>query len=83
MRWPILALFFILVLPTIQYGLSSFDPETEARLLPEKETSKSSPGKGSIGPLIWEIMPAFEMEYVILRNQIGRASCRERVFDKV
>jgi phosphatidylserine/phosphatidylglycerophosphate/cardiolipin synthase-like enzyme len=68
MRWPILALFFILVLPTIQYGLSSFDPETDARLVPEKELSDLFTGKGSTGLLIWEILPAFEMEYVILRN---------------
>jgi cardiolipin synthase A/B len=68
MRWPILALFFILVLPTIQYGLSSFDTETAASLVAGKELGDSFSGKDPHGLLIWEILPAFETEYVILRN---------------
>ncbi|MDD1743847.1 MAG: phospholipase D-like domain-containing protein [Methanomassiliicoccales archaeon] len=67
MRWPSLALFFILVLPTIQYGLSSTVPESCSGTIPFQDSQKF--GNSSLGGLlIMEIMPAFEMEYVIIGN---------------
>ena len=70
MRWPSLALFFILVLPTIQYGLSSLDDGTnvDATLDERFGESLSSSFQSPPGLMIVEIMPAFEMEYVTLRN---------------
>jgi len=70
MRWPSLALFFILVLPTIQYGLSSFGDSTGAGTILGEEVGESLSTLVRVpsGLLIIEIMPAFEMEYVMLRN---------------
>jgi phosphatidylserine/phosphatidylglycerophosphate/cardiolipin synthase-like enzyme len=70
MSWPSLALFFILVLPTIQYGLSSTDLETGSGALFDQERNEAltSPDRSVFGLLICEVMPAFEMEYVMIRN---------------
>ena len=70
MSWPSLALFFILVLPTIQYGLSSTDFETDSGALFDQERNEAlaTPDRSIFGLLICEVMPAFEMEYVMIRN---------------
>ncbi len=70
MRWPILALFFILVLPTIQYGLSSTAPETGAGAILDQEMDEALalPSRAVSGLMISEVMPAFETEYVMIRN---------------
>jgi phosphatidylserine/phosphatidylglycerophosphate/cardiolipin synthase-like enzyme len=70
MRWPSLALFFILVLPTIQYGLSSTDPDAGNGSLGDQRRNEALVAMNSSAPrlLICEVMPAFEMEYVMIRN---------------
>ncbi len=75
MRWPSLALFFVLVLPTIQYGLSSSGCEINANTVTEEQVGEATDDSVQAAPglLIQEIMPAFEMEYVILGNSASMA----------
>jgi len=70
MSWPSLALLFILVLPTIQYGLSSTDLATGSGASFDQEWNEAlaAPDGSYFGLFICEVMPAFEMEYVMIRN---------------